>query len=134
MKRHVAFVVALLLSVSEADCAALSSSEPVNVLFSLSVDQNDLLTLSVYNPTSQAACTSYLNWPGGGDVLRVVGTNGQRWTYIGLEADPVGRTEELIIAPHSEVMTTVELRKSYKSIAVDDRVGKVYFGAPFMSC
>jgi hypothetical protein len=109
----------------------------INVLYSFSVDQNDMLELSLYDPTDQRACTSVLNWPGPamlGDTLRVVGRDGKKWEYTGPEPSIVGKPQDLRIAPRSEVTTHVDLRKYYKPISSETHIGKVYYGALFQSC
>lgn len=109
-------------------------SDTANVLYSLTVGQNDVLELSVYNPLDYSVCTSYLNWPGTGNVLRVTGRDGKEWKYIGLEVSVVGRPQDLKIAPHSEATTRVDLRKNYQSTNSETRIGKVYYGTRFHSC
>lgn len=133
--RFVLLAVAIFMILSCASAPGeASSSGAINVLYSLALDQSDVLELSVYNPEDQRACTSYLNWPGAGDVLRVVGRDGKKWQYIGLEVSVVGRPQDLKIAPRSEVTTTVDLRKNYKPVSSETRIGRVYYGAQFHSC
>lgn len=132
--RHVllALVTLPLLSCTSAHGAA--PPDIFNVLYSLSLDQKGVLELSVYNPTDYAACTSFLNWLGPNDNLRVIGRDGKEWEYIGLAADPVGRPQDVKIAPHSEVTNTYDVRKNYKPVSSETRIGKIYYGALFHRC
>jgi hypothetical protein len=114
-----------------------SFGDTINVQYSTSVDQNDTLELSIYNPTDVAACTSDLNWLDPRmlfDLLHVVGRDGQSWEYIGPEAMIAGRVPDLRIAPHSSVSTRVNLREYYKPRSSDTRISKVYYGAVFHRC
>lgn len=130
------FLVVAMLSL--LSCASVHGKLPatnvINVLYSLSIDQNGVLELSVYNPTSQRACTSYLNWPGLGDTLRVIGRDNKEWNYVGLEVSVVGRPKDLKITSHSEVSTRVDLRKNYQPVSAETRIGKVYYGTQFHAC
>ena len=109
-------------------------SEPVNVLYSILLDKNELVHLSVYNPNDVSVCTSFMNWLGPNDNLRVVGSDGKQWTYIGLIVDPVGRPEDVEIAPHTEQSVSLDLRANYKSPSAETRINKVYYGAVFHEC
>ena len=133
-----ALIALLLVFVSASVPVIGEEREQVVVLYSLSVDQNDILELSVYNPNGFDVCTSYSFWPGpgvgAGDVLRIVGRDGREWTYIGFEADTVGTAQNLHIAPHSEAVAHVTIRKNYKPAGTDTTVGKVYFGSKFVRC
>lgn len=75
-----------------------------------------------------------MNWPGPDDNLRVIGRDGKKWEYIGLIADPVGRPQDVKIAPRSEITVTIDLRKNYRPVSSDSRLGKVYYGALFHEC
>jgi len=111
-----------------------TTPQVINILYSISVTSKDMLEIAAYNPSELAACTSYLNWPGPNDNVRVIGRDGKEWQYIGLTADPVGRPESVRIAPHSEATVTLDLRKNYKPVSKDARIGSVYYGAVFRSC
>ena len=114
-----------------------SMPDVTRTLYSVTIDENDMLNLSVYNPQDRSVCTSVLNWPSApmfGDTLRVIGFDGQRWQYIGIEPMVVGKPQELKIAPQSEVTTQVDLRKYYKPAGTETRIKKVYYGALFHSC
>lgn len=118
-------------------CARAGENAPedvLDVLYSLSLGQNDMLELSVYNPADRQACTSFMNWPGPDDNLRVVGRDGKKWEYVGIIADPVGRPQDIRVAPHAEITITYDIRKNYKPVGSDTRLGKVYFGALFHEC
>lgn len=114
-----------------------SSIEPVVVRYGLILDKNDMLQLSVYNPNDNSVCTSFTNWPGpemGGDILRVVGRDGQSWKYTGAYAYTVGRAQDLKIPPRSEVTTKIDIRMNYKSLTADTRIGMIYYGTSFRNC
>jgi len=132
--RHSLPCLAALFLTACATASAQGPSPDVVVLYSLAIDQNDVLDLSIYNPTDGAACTSYVNWPGTNDNLRVVGRDGKEWKYAGLIMDPVGHPQDVRIAPHSEVTVSVDVRKAYRPVTSEARIGKVYYGARFRSC
>ena len=69
-----------------------------------------------------------------GDTLHIVGRDGQKWNYVGPEPSIVGKPQDLKIAPRSEVSARVDIRKYYKPVSSETRVGKVYYGAPFHNC
>lgn len=138
MRRIISVAVTLALSSCASAREGAPPADAVNVLYSMSLDQNDVLELSVYNPNEFSVCVSYADWPGPGDiaggVLNVTGVDGSAWEYIGLIADTVGRARDLRIAPHSDATAHVTIRKNYKPIGSDDRIGKVYYGARFWHC
>lgn len=127
-------LISILIPLTAAASARSEAPQVINVLYSVSVTSKDMLEIGAYNPSELAACTSYLNWPGPNDNVRVIGRDGKEWQYIGLTADPVGRPDNVRIAPHSEATVTLDLRKNYKPVSKDARIGKVYYGAVFHSC
>lgn len=135
--RLLLLAVALMLPLSCADAGQDSAPDAIRVVYSVTLDQNDVIVLSVYNPTDQTACTSMLGWPGPvmfGNTLRVTGKDGKEWEYIGPEESVVGRPKNLEIRPHSEVTVRIDVREYYKPRTSESGLGKVYFGALFRRC
>jgi hypothetical protein len=115
--------------------AATLPAVPVRMLYSVSVDKKGILQLSVYNPTDEAACIPFTRWPGPSNVLRVVGEDGREWDCVGLEAETMGRAQDLRVAPRGEFSTTVDIFRSYEPPAGASRnLGKVFYGALFKRC
>jgi hypothetical protein len=117
--------------------AAPQSAEKFVVLYSLSLDHNDVLELSVYNPSDYPVCTSIDHWPApglGGDDLMVVGRDGKKWEYVGLEVETFGQPKDIKIPAQSEIAITIDIRKNYKPVSSEARIGKVYYGTWFTDC
>jgi hypothetical protein len=109
--------------------------EPVRVQYSLKVDAGEIATLAVYNPSDRTACVPYTLWPGGEDMLRVVGTDGRVWEYFGLIADSMGEPEKLKIAPGTQQQTAVDIGRDYRPpTGASPILDKVFYGTLFSAC
>ena len=122
----------MFLSVGALAQAAEPQFELVEV--SSQVTEKGVLNLAIYNPHGYPVCTPYSNLPGPSDELRVEGTDGRAWEYVGLEADPVGKPEDVRIEATSRFRTAYDLVANYRAPTPESRIAAVYYMPRFRKC